>query len=234
MSTDDSTTLNKKTPNIVGQTFGRLTVVSFAGYHTNGGSCTYAFWMCRCICNPEQIKPYRADILRSGRVQSCGCYQRDMRRQRSLRHGQAQDGKKTPEYHCWGSMLHRCRNPHNKNFHHYGGRGITVCQEWVDSFETFFADMGPRPSPTHSLERKDNALGYTPDNCLWATRAEQQLNRRTTRLLTYKGRTMCLKEWGKELETSPQVLAGRLQRGYSVERALGTPIARKKKAPTRA
>lgn len=88
----------------------------------------------------------------------------------------------TPEYSTWRTMKQRCQNPRTAGFEYYGGRGIKVCDRWRNSFENFLADMGPRPSEAHSIERKDNAADYTPENCVWATAKEQATNRRTTKL----------------------------------------------------
>ena len=100
----------------------------------------------------------------------------------------------TPEYHIWRLMLSRCQNPKTKCFPSYGGRGIVVCERW-NAFTNFLADMGPRPSPKHSIERRNNDLGYSPDNCRWATMREQSRNTRRNVRVTIKGQTRCLSEW---------------------------------------
>lgn len=136
----------------------------------------------------------------------------------SFRHGHT--NPPSPEYRTWLHIKHRCLNPANKRWDRYGGRGITVCDRWKDSFENFLGDMGLRPSPDHQIERIDNDGDYTPENCTWATRADQARNRRRTRLVTWDGRTMCLKDWAAELGIRYRTLHARIvDYGWSVERA---------------
>lgn len=91
-------------------------------------------------------------------------------------------GKRVPEYQAWQDMIKRCTRPSNPYYKDYGGRGITVCEQWLTSFAAFFAELGPRPSPKHSLDRKNNNLGYIPGNCRWATKAQQNQNHRRVKL----------------------------------------------------
>lgn len=120
-------------------------------------------------------------------------------------------------------MKVRCYNQNNHKYPSYGGRGIKVCDRWKDSFESFLEDMGPRPSDQHSIDRIDNNADYGPANCRWATKAEQAMNRRTTRWLTHAGKTMMLSEWADHTEVHEETIRRRLDAGWSVERALTEP-----------
>lgn len=124
------------------------------------------------------------------------------------------------EYVIWVNMTYRCSNPNASAYTHYGGRGIKVCERWSD-FSLFFQDMGPRPSPQHQVDRIDNDAGYSPSNCRWATRKEQASNRRTSRVITFRGRSRTLDQWAERVGISKQALSFRLDK-WSKTRALTT------------
>lgn len=128
--------------------------------------------------------------------------------------------KRDPLYKVWQAMIGRCHNPRNKKYRHYGGRGIEVCRRWRESFPAFKADIGQRPSPRHSIDRKDNDGHYEPSNVRWATPAEQNRNSRRNHLLTFRGQTKPLTDWATGMGLSPGTLRARLVRGWSVEVAL--------------
>ncbi len=127
-------------------------------------------------------------------------------------------------YQAYSSMVHRCYSIGRQNYKYYGGRGIKICDRWKDSFENFYEDMGERPDGK-TLDRIDNDGDYTPENCRWATRKEQQRNTRKNVMLTYNGRTQCIAAWAEEYGLHPSILHGRLYKcGWSVERALVRPV----------
>lgn len=207
MASTNATALPMRVIDLADKTFGKWTVVRFIGI-----SKRKAMWLCRCECGKESLVSGTAlNCHHSEKCSSCA----------RRRHGM----RNRPEYCAWSSMLQRCRNRASHEFFRYGGRGIAVCQRWQDSFEAFYADMGPRPSDRHSIERKENDGDYNPGNCIWAVPTEQARNRRSNRLLTFNGETMCLAEWAERYQLRRDTLRERIRRGWSIERALTTPVS---------
>ena len=130
-----------------------------------------------------------------------------------------------PAYVCWKSMKARCVNSNRKDYSRYGGRGVKVCAQWMNSFENFLKDMGERPSKDHSLDRIDPAGNYEPGQCKWSTSKQQSRNRRSNTLLTHKGKTQCIAAWAEELDLKQPTICKRLARGWSIERALSVKVA---------
>lgn len=138
-------------------------------------------------------------------------------------------GVGTLTYARWKSMIQRCTDPSASNFKDYGGRGITVCERWRKSFDAFRTDMGECQDKSLTLDRIDNQRDYEPGNCRWATQAEQNRNRRSVLHLTHAGRTMSATEWAKEIGITANTLLMRLRNGWSIERALTTPIQQQRR-----
>lgn len=161
---------------ISGRRFGRLVAVEYAGRDRS----RQPYFRLRCDCGNMTVA-YAGSVKR-GATQSCGCLHSEATSKALRTHGHASVDHKTGEYRAWVQMKTRCFNPNYSERHLYGGRGITVCDRWCDSFEAFLADMGEKPSPTHSLDRFPNPNGnYEPGNCRWATPTQQANNRRTRR-----------------------------------------------------
>lgn len=164
--------MRANTINLAGDTFGSWEVLSYAGRSAGRGTK----WLCRCVCGTKRA--VAAADLRRMKSTSCGCISRAALIASHFKHGHACVGKKTSEYQAWCDMISRCHDANNRNYKHYGQRGIEVCAAWRNSFEVFLADMGRKPSPDLSLDRIDNDSGYEPKNCRWATRSQQSKNRR--------------------------------------------------------
>ena len=203
-----------KMMDLTGQRFGRLTVQGFAGKGKNG----VILWRCMCDCG--NITDVWASNLRRKTTVSCGCYRRDMARRVKTTHG----GKGTRLYNIWHGIKLRCLNVSDHAYKNYGGRGITICDEWRDSFEAFH-DWAIANGYSYDLtiDRIDNDGNYCPDNCRWTTRAEQNRNRRFNHMITYNGQTQTLAEWSRQIGVSEDALRKRLTTyGWSVEKALTT------------
>lgn len=147
-------------------------------------------------------------------------------------HGYARAGKKSPEYRSWRHMKDRCLNPNSADYSYYGGRGITICSRWLNSFELFLLDMGLRPSCKHTLERKDTNKGYSLNNCCWSTRQTQARNRTNNTLITIANVTHCLAEWIVISGLKGNSIMARHARGWSWEEAITFPLRNIKRGDT--
>lgn len=198
---------------ITGKTFGYLVV---EGYCEKRNKQRY--WRCVCICG-QRREVSQGNLGRN--TFSCGCRRSQKTAVRNQTHGL----RKHPLYHVWWSMQQRCSNRADPAYYRYGGRGIRVCDRWQGAFGfvNFIADMGERPSVKHSLDRRDNDKGYSPDNCRWATARDQAHNMRTNVNLTVDGRTQCIAAWAEETGLKRGTIQWRIKHGWSHESAVTTP-----------
>lgn len=180
---------------------------------------------CRCDCGTEKTLYLKS--LTDGNRNSCGCLRSEVNRIVHTKHGQARDTGVGPEYSSWISLKNRCLNPNSPSYPDYGRRGITVCLRWLDSFENFRSDMGPRPSKKHSIGRIDNNGNYEPDNCRWETQTQQSRNTRSNVFVTLNGKTLCVKDWARLFEISLSTVYSRMSRGWEAPLALTTPVRRR-------
>lgn len=192
---------------LTSKVYGHLKVL----HKAKGIDPKYPSWECQCECGKIVIK--RGVNLKQQPNISCGCA-------RSKYYHSVHGGCGTKEYHSWQSMKSRCLNENDPNYIHYGGRGVTVCDEWRESFDAFRQSMGLAPSPNHSVERDDVNGNYEPSNCRWATQKEQNDNRRDTFRVTYNGVTKSVTKWSVETGISVGAIKHRIKVGWDIGEAL--------------
>lgn len=188
-----------KKVDLTGLKFGKLTVIKEVGKDKNN----YILLLCICECGGQKI--VNKDNLKGNRIKSCGCLQ------------ESHNHYKSRLYHIWSAMIQRCTNINNPAFKDYGGRGIKVCDRWLNSFSNFLADMGEPKSIFLTLDRYPNKNGnYEPGNCRWATFKEQTRNKRNNRVLTYGEEKLIAVDWAKILKISAGTLYRHLRKGHSI------------------
>lgn len=212
MAKANSTRKRNPVPDETGNVYGKLTVVSREKGNSRG-----AVWLCLCECG--SFASINGWNLRSGQRKSCGCAASVVET-----HGHSV-GERSPEYVCWAGMKQRCTDANCNSYPNYGAKGVTVCERWLNSFADFLADMGLRPSKRHSLDRYPKQDGnYEPGNVRWATDKEQGNNKSTNRIIEFNGESHTMAEWADILGMTINALFERLKAGWSVERALTTPL----------
>ena len=217
---------------MVGKRCGRLTVIEYVG--AGKGKSRYALWKCRCDCGNEIIASGHS--LRSGNTKSCGCYNLDMATKRIVEQNTTHGKTHSRLYRVWSSIKTRCRNKNATNFDLYGDRGIDICEEWANSFQSFFEwsisngydETAKRGDCT--IDRIDNSKGYSPDNCRWVNMKTQNNNRRSNTVIEYGGESHTITERAEIKGLTVSALLHRLYCGrYTVEESLNLPRMRKRK-----
>lgn len=210
--------LPRQATNLKGQRFGRLLVVGPIEVRRS-----YVYWHAKCECGKDV--EIRSSHLLDGSTQSCGCWRKERGASQSTVHGLY----RSRIYKIWAGIKSRCNNPNDLGYRNYGGRGVTICQKWNDSFVAFNADVAMLAGyndPSLSLDRINNDGNYEPSNVRWATNAQQRRNSRQNHMLTHKGKTQCLVDWAIECGLTHTLLSQRLKMGWELERALITPIGK--------
>lgn len=209
---------------LTGQRFGRLVVIERAPDHIQPSGYRETMWRCQCDCGDNNVI-VRTKCLLQGVTKSCGCYMRDKLSERAGKH--YKNG--TRLYAIWDSMRQRCNNPHNKQYHNYGERGIKICSEW-DDYQNFYdwaISTGYDESALrgkYTLDRIDVNKNYCPENCRWADTKVQSVNKRNTVRLTYNNETHPLTEWSDIVGIAYQTLWRRYSKGWSTEKILTKPV----------
>jgi len=192
-----------KIQDLTGKKFNRLTVITRADNTSSGMTC----WVCKCDCGKQKI--VAGKHLKSGKIKSCGCYNHDALIKRNTKHGLTN----TRLFRIWGNMKDRCYNPNKSNYCYYGGRGIVICEEWLDNFENFYNWAMSNGYKSHlSIDRINSNGNYEPANCRWITQKEQNNNRRDNKIITFNGETHTISEWADKLKINKHSLATAIYR----------------------
>lgn len=207
----------KRLINITGQRFGHLLVINYIGEHiSNNKKTRQRLWLCLCDCGNTKIAS--SVLLRKGKTDNCGCKTKDRLSLAKSSHGLSS----SDEYKTWARIKNRCYNKNTEDYSLYGARGIVVCDRWLNSFENFYSDMGVKPSKKHSIDRINNDGNYEPSNCRWSSIDAQARNKRNNVNLTLNNKTMCLKDWAKEIGICEASLRGRIKRWGNINKCLIT------------
>lgn len=204
-----------------GKRYGRLTILSFSHFEQEGKG-RRPFWNCQCDCG--KIVKKRSKTMKNGDSLSCGCIRRETTTAKNYVHGSAPRKACSPEYKTWCDIIKRTENQKYIHFKNYGGRGITVCERWRNSYSNFLGDMGQKPSPKHSIERINNEGDYEPSNCCWATQKAQCRNKRNNHKITHEGTTLCLGAWAEKLGMNYMTLYSRIRKGWTISESINTPV----------
>lgn len=213
-----------KAQNLVGKKFGRLTVIERAENGKHGDSR----WLCLCECGNSKV--ILGSHLKRGKIRSCGCFQKEFLEKCRTKHGK----RHTKLYGIWAGIKRRCYNKNEKTYKHYGGRGIKMCDEWLNNFEEFYkwamengySDKANKYQCT--IDRINNNDDYKPSNCRWVDQKKQNSNKRTNRIFEYNNQKKCLTEWSEITGISKSTIYRRLNKGWNIEKILSTPTLKTK------
>lgn len=197
---------------ITGKSFGRLIVIGLS--HRNKNNDLY--WNVRCQCGTE--KTVLGNSLKNGSIQSCGCLVKEKIKKLRYKHGMS----RSATYLAWRGMKSRCLNPKHRAYHRYGRKGVIICDEWINSFESFYNDMGEKPKGL-TLDRINGNKGYFKENCRWATYKQQARNMKCNRIIEYKGERKTLAEYAEKFGLNPTTLLYRIKANWPIEKALTKP-----------
>ena len=196
---------------VVGKKFGRYLVIAKSNKRTKAMK---QMVFCKCDCGIE--KEVIVGNLRNGLSKSCGCLKSERTSEPMKKHGLS----KNTMYMRYRQMIKRCYDEASKEYKNYGNRGIKVCERWLESIENYIDDMGNPPFKDASIDRVNNNLGYSKENCKWATKKEQSENRRTTTMVNINGENLCLSDWSKKLGLNKKAVADRIKAGWDIKMAV--------------
>lgn len=204
--------IERRNKEVIGKTFGRLKVLSRVENKITSQGKKQSMWLCQCRCGKTCIVSYHS--LSTGNTKSCGCLEFDIKSKIHKTHGM----KHTRLYGIWCAIKKRCLNKKDINFIYYGGRGITICDEWKNDFKTFYDwSIANGYKENLTIDRIDVNGNYEASNCRWATYKEQNRNKRNSRMITFNGETHCLAEWAEKIGINSKTLASRLKKSDQIE-----------------
>jgi len=205
--------------NKIGQKFGKLTLLEELPKIDRGNlGRKQRFFRAKCDCG--NIVNVKLELLQTGKRLSCGC----LHKLNAVKHRLST----TKEYNIYHRMKSRCYNPNNKDFPIYGGKGINICDRWLESVENFIEDMGMCPEGKHSIDRIDNKLGYFKENCRWADNFEQANNKSNTVFIEWNEEKKSISQWSRELNIGTSLLKYRIKK-WGIEKAFNTPVPQNNK-----